>query len=397
MTTSFAGDPREPQSTEGPEVPVGESFLKFLAWFSEVKKISLRTLGISSQKYHSWKDRLKISAEKTFMVKAGSIALVCKGLSVWPPEELRCISREAAATTRIWFQATFPGAAIEGKPVLSSDELSLWTVHPPGPESVEAASSASSRRVGDEYRNWAGQPSKPPGIIASDSLLSLARAVEYSRTFAELLNEVKSFIENVIYPGRPVRIGFAEKDSVDGRVCLVNKNLIPRIASHNRFSYPQTLAAWALIEGEIIRWPEDWDRACDFLCLRRLNKHDRVVSALMETDPSKDPILAQYLKPKEIKEKTQAGTLTIRDLYQHWQGNQPKEPYYTQFISVPVPIIDYKSNDADLKEYGVFNIDTPQRTPPLLTDETRPLLVLISRMTRIGYELINLRETVRTT
>jgi len=250
----------------------------------------------------------------------------------------------------------------------------------------------STDRLSGEVEQFREQFDSLPSSETLGGIVSLVRSVEQCNSLAALMVDIRTFFEQVVYPGRSVRVGFAEKvfEASSQRWVLRNLHLVPRNATNNVFSYPQTLAAWALIEGEILAWPRDWDRKCNFECLKKLSKFERVKQDLLATDPEVDEVLAKYLDAEAIKRKTHDESLSIRDLYQHWIGNQPKpdKVHYKQFISVPVPIIDYVSNHEQLPEYGVFNIDTIEPGMPLLTECTKPLLELVSRLTRIGMEAL---------
>ena len=228
----------------------------------------------------------------------------------------------------------------------------------------------------------------PPAVaslVPTDDMRMSLQTLRGAQSLDETFGNVREFIERVIYPGRKIRIGSAIKTEGSGKVFLRNKYLFPAAATHNDFSYPQTLAAWALIEGQILAIPADWDRRCDFDLVRRLKKLRRVREALLRASSADDPVLAEFLDAGAIRRKTTERKLTIRDIYQHWVGSQPK-PHYQQFVSVPVPIIELRSNRAEPPEYGVFNIDSPEREP-LLTEETIPLLNLVSDMVALGFEL----------
>ncbi len=230
--------------------------------------------------------------------------------------------------------------------------------------------------------------------IDSSDIRPRLHNLRVARNRTDVLLDARTFISEVIYPGRRVRIAFAEKSEENGRTILKTEHLVPARATHNVFSYPQTLAAWALIEGQILAFSPDFDylnRACNFELVRRLKKLKRVRDALLATDPLTDQSLGDYLKPEDIISKTKDGTLKLSDLYQHWVGNQP-EAHYRQFISVPVPIVDEIVGQREPPEYGVLNIDTSD-PEPLLTEETTPLLKLVSDMIALGFELIDKAQT----
>jgi hypothetical protein len=228
--------------------------------------------------------------------------------------------------------------------------------------------------------------------IQTQDIRSRLHNLRVAQTYGEVLLDVKTFINEVVYPGRKVRIAFVEKTELDGRPILRTEYLFPSKATHNIFSYPQTLAAWALIEGQIFGFSPDidyLDRVCNFGLLRQLKKFERVRKLLVATNPELDPLLSEFLRPDEVVRKTNEETLKLSDLYQHWVGRQP-EPHYTQFISVPVPIVDEIVGQKEPPEYGVINIDTLE-TEPLLTDEVRPLLKLTSDIVALGFEIVQKR------
>lgn len=213
--------------------------------------------------------------------------------------------------------------------------------------------------------------------------------IRTAESAADVLSDARTFLERQVFPGRTIRVAFARKTDADGRTVLRPGGLVPPGATRNEFSYPQTLAAWALIEGRIFDWRFHRDPPllgkCDFDRLKTLGKLAAVKALLLATDPA-DPVLSDFLKPDEIKAKTEAGTLELTDLYQNWVGRQTR-PHYVQFVSLPVPVIDRLQNrpSSGWPEYGVFNIDTLD-TEPLLTPDTAPLLELVSHMTALGFE-----------
>jgi hypothetical protein len=224
-------------------------------------------------------------------------------------------------------------------------------------------------------------------LVQAEDVRARLHNLRVAHTLDEILQDVKTFINEVVYPGRKLRIAFAKKTERDGQPILRSEYLFPPKATHNNFSYPQTLAAWSLIEGQIFAFSPDidyLDRACDFAVLEKLKKLKRVTQLLLATDPTADPQLAEFLVPNEIVRKTNERTLKLSDLYQHWVGQQP-EPHYRQFVSVPVPVVDEIVGQKEPPEYGVLNIDTLE-IEPLLTDEVEPLLKLASDIIALGFE-----------
>jgi hypothetical protein len=227
-------------------------------------------------------------------------------------------------------------------------------------------------------------PEPAASSIPTEEVRARLRTLRNADSLGEAMQDARQFAEHIIFPGRKIRIGFAVKAEEDGRTVLRNEYILPTDATHNEFSYPQTLAAWALIEGHILGFPQDWDRLCDFALLKKLRKFDRIRASLLETDPAANPVLGEFLSAEEIRQRTEAGTLTIRDLYQHWVGRQPN-PHYRQFISVPVPVVEITRNRDEPPEYGVLNIDS-QEPESLLTDETVPLLKALSEYIALAFE-----------
>ena len=223
---------------------------------------------------------------------------------------------------------------------------------------------------------------KRPVTIRVDDVRSRINTVRNAESLEEALQDIGRFIENEIYVGRKVRLAFVKKCTEDGRDVLKNEYVIPPDALRHVFSYPQTLAAWALIEGQIFAYPSDLGRRCDFGLLQKLHKYDRVDS-LLKSDPGADPEIGKFLDAKTIKDRAGRGELTIEDLYQNWMRGYPVENY-KQFVSVPVPIIE-RIPQSEPEEYGVFNIDTPEEDPPLVTEKTLPLLKLASDLAALCF------------
>ncbi len=234
-------------------------------------------------------------------------------------------------------------------------------------------------------------PQRPVSAVRTENIRTLLYTLRGAQSRSELLSDIKTFLKDTVYRGRQIRVGFAAKVEEGGRTVLRNKYLHPEAATHNEFSYPQTFAAWALIEGRILVYPGDLDLRCDFNHLRRLRKYERVRAELLSTDPGADPVMGNFLSAETIKQKTRDGTLTIRDIYQHWVGRQP-DPHYQQFVSVPVPIVEKIVNvQNEPREHGVINIDTKD-PDPLVTEETKPLLKLASDLVTLAFELRELEN-----
>lgn len=234
-------------------------------------------------------------------------------------------------------------------------------------------------------------PSKPiEAAVAACYIQDRLHMLRHAQSRAEVLTDVEKFITRSIYPFRRVRVGFAaKKTGKDGRIFLHVEDLVPEEVVHRSFSYPHTLAAWALIEGRIFAHPADVDRPCDFERLRRLGKEERVKAALLSLDPATERATRSFLDADLIKERTKNETLRLGDLYQDWISHQP-EPYYKQFVSVPVPVVNRLVSWDAPPEYGVLNIDAPDDVP-LATPATLPLLELAADFITLGFEMVDAR------
>jgi SIR2-like domain len=263
------------------------------------------------------------------------------------------------------------------------------------PDELGAAGRLGLKPViyGDTYESLPEFLRKIPDApsVSSDDVRLILQTLAGAQSLQETFDTVREIITRVIYPGRKIRIGFAVKTEEKGKVLLRNKYLIPVGATHNDFSYPQTLAAWALIEGKILCVPDSLGLSCDFDLLRKLTKVDRVKEALLKTNISGDKVALDFLQADEVARKTKDETLTIGDIYQNWVARQPKK-HYGQFVSIPVPIIERITNEREPPEYGVFNIDTAEPAP-LLTDATTALLKLVSDAVAVAFKLFQAQST----
>ncbi len=244
---------------------------------------------------------------------------------------------------------------------------------------------------GDDYSLLAGWlesiPDNKPAISVTQTR-NVVAGIRTASTLSEVLSITRTLLEH-IFNGRQIRVTFARKVQVAGNIRLRSEGLIPSGATHNEFSYPQTLASWALIEGRMLDWQAARDPQlpgrCDFERLKLLGKYDTIQQLLLSVDPT-DKVLPTYLNPETIRSKAANESLELTDIYQHWVGKQAN-PHYSQFVSVPVPVIDRIQNQpvGGWPEYGVLNIDSLD-ADPLLTNETAPLLELASHLTALGLE-----------
>ena len=88
--------------------------------------------------------------------------------------------------------------------------------------------------------------------------------------------------------------------------------------------------------------------------LDRLVEDDRLINA--------PPYLARAADVQRIRRAFFARELTLGDFYQDWSGWSPVSRY-SQFISLPVPVLGQISKLSVCNEYGVFNIDSFEQDP----------------------------------
>ena len=220
--------------------------------------------------------------------------------------------------------------------------------------------------------------------VSSLEVRTLAQAVVKAEDRAAAMAQIADFIKREIFRGREVRITFCEKvinGSDEAR--LEAKYVMPGNATHNVFNYPLSIAAWSLIEGRIIAWPEDHAVACNFDIVDRLRRLGRVIELMASPKVEAVPEISRYVDLGLVRDAFQKRTLSLGDFFQDWSAGQPN-PRYDRFICVPVPIVESFGNREEVPEYGVFNIDA-LGGGPLLDHRTEELLKLASSIAALVY------------
>jgi hypothetical protein len=212
--------------------------------------------------------------------------------------------------------------------------------------------------------------------IASNSVRTLAQSIANARDRGSGLRDVAEFIRREVYPGRNVRISFAEKATKSGKPLLETRHVTPPESTHNVFNYPVSIAAWSLVEGRIIAWPDDVDSKCDFDLIDRLRKRPDLDDAMASSDLEQAPEIARYVDLDKIRASYKSDTLVLGDFFQDWANRQPR-PRYDQFVCVPVPLLESFGNRDHPEEFGVFNIDSLGGAP-LRDGRSEELLKLAS-------------------
>lgn len=210
--------------------------------------------------------------------------------------------------------------------------------------------------------------------IRSQAVRSLSQSTINERSKVTALQHVAEFIRREIFGDRQIRITFAEKEATGQSTILESRYVIPADSTHNVFNYPLSIAAWALIEGRIIAWPSDAGTLCDFDLIERLGKFDKVRQGILSPEAETSPEIVRYVDIASVRSSFDQQDLTLGDFFQDWSARQPR-PRYTQFLCLPVPLVETFGNRGTVPEYGVFNIDTIGESP-LLDRRSEELLKL---------------------
>ena len=183
---------------------------------------------------------------------------------------------------------------------------------------------------------------------------------------ARPLETVKDTIKEVIFAGVETRVGLALKmRHTDGTIKLVNHYIVPDVQIDDQyfhpFPYPDTIAAWALIQGESIIFPTQVEEAqgpINFDVLRRNGKYDMVQRILHES-AQRNPADARM---GDLRAKFDAGTLRLRDIFAPWPvGGQPTR--FASFISVPIPLRPAPAFNTRTREIGALTVDIVDADP----------------------------------
>lgn len=213
---------------------------------------------------------------------------------------------------------------------------------------------------------------------------TLAESVAKAEDRAAAMRQIAEFITREVFGGRNIRITFCEKviSGLD-EARLEAKYVMPVNATHNVFNYPLSIAAWSLIEGRIISWPEDRASACNFDIIDRLGRLDQVVDLVTSPKVESVPEITRYVDLNLVRDAFSKRTLSLGDFFQDWSAGQPN-PRYDRFLCVPVPVVESFGNREEVPEYGVFNIDT-LGGGPLFDRRTSELLKLASSVAALVY------------
>lgn len=223
--------------------------------------------------------------------------------------------------------------------------------------------------------------------VDAHEVRSLAQAVGKAESKGSGLMHIAQFIQRVVFAGRDVRTTFCEKVVTGSQgVHLEARYVMPSNATRNIFNYPLSIAAWALIEGRIIAWPEDRATRCNFELVERLGRLGHVLDLLSSPGVESVPEISRYVDLARVRTAAVERRLTMGDFFQDWAAGQP-DPRYDRFLSVPVPAVDSFGNRELVEEFGVFNIDSVGGGP-LLDRRTDELLRLASSLATLVFRRV---------
>lgn len=181
------------------------------------------------------------------------------------------------------------------------------------------------------------------------------------------LETIKDTIKEIIFAGVETRVGLALKTrQPDGSIVLSNRYIVPDVQLDDQyfhpFPYPDTIAAWALIQGDAIIFPRQVQEAegpINYDLLRRNNKYEPVQRLLREAS-QRNPSDARLA---ELHAKFDNGQLRLGDIFAPWPtGVQPTR--FASFISVPIPMRPASAyNSTRPREVGVLTVDIVDADP----------------------------------
>jgi SIR2-like domain len=219
--------------------------------------------------------------------------------------------------------------------------------------------------------------------IEASSMTEVMQRVKVARDMKDLIHVAKDHIVHSIFAGRRVRVGYAAKDPKSD-LKLLSKYLIRPPGAPGHFIYPAGFSGWALATGRITAYPAQIDASLDFEWLKKIGREERVRAQLERIKSElRGGKQLHYFDIDKLIEKVAAGTATMRDFFQDWEGGE-SNPHYRQFINVPVPVIPRPDTGVEEHEYGVFNIDSSEAIP-LLTTQAEIELSLLSDMVHLCY------------
>lgn len=254
---------------------------------------------------------------------------------------------------------------------------------------------AKLRRLGVEAVSYGDNHEDIPAFLTSITdrekitvscleVRTLAESVAKAEGRAAAMRQIAEFITREVFGGRNIRITFCEKViSGPDEARLDAKYVMPLNATHNVFNYPLSIAAWSLIEGRIISWPEDRVAACNFDIIDRLGRLDQIVDLVTSPKVESVPEISRFVDINFVRDAFFKRTLSLGDFFQDWSAGQPN-PRYDHFLSVPVPVVESFGNRENVPEFGVFNIDA-LGGGPLLDRRTGELLKLASSVAALVY------------
>lgn len=200
---------------------------------------------------------------------------------------------------------------------------------------------------------------------------------------ARPLATIKDIIKEVIFAGVETRIGLALKQRplANGPIILKNEYIIPDTQLDEQylhpFPYPDTVAAWSLVAGEILIFPRDFQddtRLVNYDWLMRAAKFETVLRLLQDRAASG---LDYNQRAATLAARLQARTLRLVDIFQ--PSPQAQTPTrFASFISVPIPLRVATASPTRPREIGALDVAVvdpdPARPAAVFTEERVDML-----------------------
>lgn len=199
------------------------------------------------------------------------------------------------------------------------------------------------------------------------------------------LDSVKDAIKEVVFHGIETRVSLAlkQRNPTTGKIELVNTYILPDAQYDDQFlhpySYPDTVAAWAVIQGDPLIFPRmfrEQDALVNFEWLQHTGKYEIIIKLLRDLgNTGRHPQRA-----RDILAKLETRTLKFSDIFQDWLP-AAVQTRFQSFAAIPIPL---KSTIARQREIGVLLVDVvdpdPKDPAAVFTEERIDMLKTLSHI-----------------
>ena len=192
---------------------------------------------------------------------------------------------------------------------------------------------------------------------------------------------IEGAIKEVVFKGLEVRVGLALKQrfatvpnaqSQSGNMVLENRYIDPGPQTDAQylhpFPYPDTLAAWSLIQGEPLIYPDhvkDGGKYADYSWLDVSGKLPRILAQLKRMVDLRD---SNSQRAFELHTKLTTRQLRLGDIFKPAPDSPLRvsfSPHFTSFICMPVPLRPTERRRQQVPEIGVLNVDEVDVPPQI--------------------------------